>query len=77
MKPIELFKKLEDTGNYYSSFKKGRKYVYFHTGGWSENEELIAELEQEFCYKMLLVKWEEGGHYTFKIPPKELLECNI
>jgi hypothetical protein len=77
MKPLELFNKLENTGNHFSYFKKGRKYVYFSTGGYSENEELISELERELCFKMFLVKWEAGGHYTFKIPPKELLDFNF
>lgn len=62
----ELFDKLEHTGNHYSYFKRGKKYVYFSTGGWSENEELISYLEKSFWFKMLLVKWEVGGHYTFK-----------
>jgi len=38
MTPEELFKKLEDTGNHYSYFKRSIKYVYFSTGGCSENE---------------------------------------
>lgn len=77
MKPTELFDKLENTGNIYSYFKKGKKFVYFSTGGWSENEELISELEQNICFKLLLVKWEAGGHYTFKIPPKNLLDYDF
>jgi len=77
MKPSELFEKLENTGNHYSYFKRGRKFVYFSTGGWSYNEELIAELKQELCFGLLLVKWETGGHYTFKIPPKELMGLDI
>jgi hypothetical protein len=77
MKPIELFNQLENTGNHFSYYKKGRKYVYFSTGGWSENEELISELEQELCFKVLLVKWETGGHYTFQIPEKNMLDYNF
>jgi hypothetical protein len=74
----ELFGRLENTGNHYSYYKKGRKFVYFSTGGWSDNEELISELEQKPIFKLLLIKWETGGHYTFKIiKKKEVLknEC--
>lgn len=73
MKPIELFNKLENTGNYFSYFKKGKKYVYFKTGGYSENEELIAELKKTNCYNILIESWKRGGHYKFNIPPKKLL----
>ena len=74
MKPKELFEKLENTGNIYSSFKKGRKYVHFSTGGWSENEELIEELKRDMCFGLLLYAWRTGGHYTFKIPSKDLMD---
>ena len=67
----DLFSRLENTGNHYSFFKKGRKFVYFSTGGWSYNEELISELQQKPIWGLLLVKWETGGHYTFKIIKKE------
>jgi hypothetical protein len=73
MKPIELFEKLENTGNHYSSFRKGKKYIYFSTGGWSENEELVQELKKELTWNLLLVKWERGGHYTFIKPKKEIM----
>jgi len=77
MMPRELFARLENTGNSYSYFKKGRKYVYFSTGGWSDNEELIRELQHEKVFKLLLYKWESGGHYTFKIPTLEMMEYDI
>jgi hypothetical protein len=48
MTPKELFESLENTGNDYSYFKKGRKYVYFSTGGWSEEE--FAELSPSEIY---------------------------
>ena len=73
MNAKELFEKLENTGNIYSYYEEtedeyGRKIVIFSTGGWSENEELVRELEKELIWKILLVKWERGGHYTFEIP---------
>lgn len=73
MTPKELFYKLENTSNPYSYFGRGRKYVFFSTGGWSENEELICELEKELVFKLLLVEWQRGGHYKFEIPNKDLL----
>lgn len=73
LKPEDIFNRLENTGNIYSYFKRGKKFVYFSTGGWSENEELISELEQQLWFKLCLVKWETGGHYTFKIPKKEVM----
>jgi len=77
MKPTELFNKLEDTGNHYSYFNKGKKYIYFSTGGWSYNEELIEELEKELCFKMLLIEWKTGGHYKFKIPSQKIMDLDI
>ncbi len=73
----ELFERLENTNNPYSYFKRGKKFIYFSTGGWSYNEQLIRELEVEPIFGLLLVKWETGGHYTFKIPSKKVLEMNI
>lgn len=77
MTPNELFERLENTGNMYSYFKRGRKYVYFSTGGWSENEELVSELEKEVVWSMLIFSWRRGGHYTFEIPNKELLDYDM
>ena len=73
MTPNELFQRLENTGNMYSYFKRGRKYVYFSTGGWSENEELVNELKSELVWGMLIFSWSRGGHYKFTVPNKELL----
>jgi len=58
----KLFGRLENTGNHYSYYKKGRKFVYFSTSGWSYNEELISKLQQKPIFKLLLIKWETGGH---------------
>jgi hypothetical protein len=76
MTPRQMFAKLENTGNHYSSFKKGYKYVHFSTGGWSYNEDLIYELKKERVYSRLLCKWEQGGHYTFIIP-KEIMDFDF
>lgn len=63
----QLFEQLANTGNHYSHLRKGRKYAYFSTGGWSENEELVAELEKEPVWNWTLVEWRRGGHYKFEI----------
>jgi len=70
--PEEIFSMLENTGNHYSYFKRGREYVYFSTGGWSENEELIRELEKHHWFNHMLREWKAGGHYKFKIPKTEV-----
>lgn len=36
-----------------------------HTGGWSENEEIVQEIEKSFFSTLYYVKWERGGHYYF------------
>ena len=73
----ELFEKLECQGSEYSFFKRGRKFVHFSTGGWSADEYLISKLQKEPIFNFLLIKWERGGHYTFEIPSKEVLEMDI
>jgi len=77
MTPKQMFEMLKHTGNQYSYFKKGTKYVHFSTGGWSENEELINELKNERIFYHLHCKWESGGHYKFRIPPKELMNYDF
>jgi hypothetical protein len=73
----QFFEKLEFTGNNYSTFQKGRKYVYFSTGGWSENEELIERLKKERIFNFLLYSWKRGGHYVFEIPSNCLMGYDI
>lgn len=48
--------------------RKGKK-LELHTGGWSGNESIIAALESNLMFWILLwVKSERGGHYWFEIP---------
>lgn len=37
-----------------------------HTGGWSENEEVIHFMEQSMFWRVFWWKSERGGHYYFK-----------
>jgi hypothetical protein len=47
--------------------KRGNKWwLQLHTGGWSENEELIDNLSKSFFWNMYWQKSERGGHYYFK-----------
>ena len=73
----QFFGELEFTGNNYSTFKMGRKYVYFSTGGYSANEEIIERLEKERIFNILLYSWKRGGHYVFEIPSNALLNYDI
>ena len=36
-----------------------------HTGGWSGNEKIIAELEKTMIWIMFWQRTERGGHYYF------------
>lgn len=48
-------------------------YVEMHTGGSSENEELINALMNNsiFC-AIAYVQWKRGGHHYFEITPESL-----
>lgn len=37
-----------------------------HTGGWSENEEIIEELQKNLFWLFCWQKSERGGHYYFE-----------
>ena len=41
--------------------------VEFHTGGWSENEEVIEAIEQSLFWSLFWWKSERGGHYWLKV----------
>ena len=58
-----LFKDLYDTN--YGSIHEDGNLVSIHSGGWSENEELISEFQKTgwwFKYHRITAK---GGHYYF------------
>jgi len=50
----------------------GYRTLEIHTGGWSENEEIIMFLEQTMFWGMFWWKSERGGHYWLKV--KEIPE---
>lgn len=58
-----LFKSMYDT--HYGSIEEDENLISIHTGGWSDNEELIREFEETgwwFKYHKITAK---GGHYYF------------
>lgn len=60
---FELFKELYDT--HYGSIIEDDNLIEIHTGGWSENEDLISEFKETswwFLYKDIEAV---GGHYYF------------
>lgn len=53
----------------YRKYKDHRK-LELHTGGWSGNEDIISVIKENVYltdFSMKYIKWEDGGHYTFKI----------
>jgi len=49
---------------------KGKRKLELHTGGWSGNEDIIKAIKQNMQlthFKMRLLEWKAGGHYTFEI----------
>lgn len=58
-----LFKSMYDTN--YGSIDEDENLISIHTGGWSDNEELIREFKETgwwFKYHKITAK---GGHYYF------------
>jgi len=61
---FELFESLYDTG--YGSITKTNDLISISTGGWSDNEELIAEFRKTHWWNKNFVIHKTGGHYFFK-----------
>ena len=59
---------VREWNQHYGRVKVGRKYIHLVTGGWSENEEIISEAEQDFWFGVMLKEWRSGGYYKLEIP---------
>jgi hypothetical protein len=63
----EAFELLKDLYNtHYGSIDEDENLISIHTGGWSDNEELIAEFRQTGWWLMHLEIEARGGHYFFE-----------
>lgn len=58
-----LFKELYDTN--YGSIDEDENLISIHTGGWSDNEQLIYEFEQTAWWLKHHKITAKGGHYYF------------
>lgn len=58
-----LFKEMYDT--HYGSIHEDENLISIHTGGWSENEQLISEFEQTSWWFRFHKITAKGGHYYF------------
>ncbi len=65
-KYVELIKECWD--NQYGSAKYNNGVLELHTGGWSENEEILSaiQMNKNFWWKYWTVV-TRGGHYWFVI----------
>lgn len=61
---FEVFKSLYNTN--YGSINEDGNLIDIHTGGWSENEELISQLKRTPWWMKHFVMYREGGHYYFE-----------
>ena len=58
-----LFKSLYDTN--YGTIDENENLIAIHTGGWSENEELIEEFKHTGWWFLNHKITANGGHYYF------------
>jgi hypothetical protein len=60
---FSLFKDLYNTD--YGSIEEDGNLIAIHTGGWSDNEELIAEFRKTVWWHKYHQITATGGHYYF------------
>lgn len=66
--PIGLFEYMKDFWAWPDYIQIKRKYVYIHTGGWSDHEIMIRALKDNVMINSLYWKSSErGGHYIYDI----------
>lgn len=60
---FELFKSLYNTN--YGSIEEDGNLIEIHTGGWSENEDLIEQFKETYWWKRNFRIKTTGGRYYF------------
>lgn len=59
---------LEDVWNTdYGAYSVENGMIGIHTGGWSENEEVLPRLRDTFYWFIAWQRLERGGHYYLKV----------
>jgi hypothetical protein len=69
--PDGLINHLRTIWHWPDYFKWQERHLELHTGGWSENEDIIEALMQTLFWALYWEKSERGGHYYFYVPSKE------
>ena len=54
----------------YGSIEEDGNLIAIHTGGWSDNEELIREFENTYWWQKNFDIQATGGHYYFNTDKK-------
>ena len=60
---FEYLKTIYNTG--YGTIKEDENLISIHTGGWSENEEIIYHFKKTLWWAMYFRAHLTGGHYFF------------
>lgn len=59
---------LEDVWNTdYGVYRVEDDAIEIHTGGWSENEEVLPQLKDTFYWGLAWQRSDRGGHYYLKV----------
>lgn len=72
---FELFKSLYN--HHYGSIEEDDNLVSIHSGGWSDNEELINQFSKTWWWQSYLRITTVGGHYYFNTNVHEEKEWKI
>lgn len=61
----------------YGSIDEDQNLISIHTGGWSDNEELISEFKDTYWWQRNFEIHATGGHYFFNTNTDLELEWKI